>query len=173
MKLKIITVGGTIDKVYFDNKSLYQVGSPSVMHILEEGNATIKYKVQSLLHKDSLEMTKTDRTLIAETILKDDFKHFLVTHGTDTMVKSARKVKKLLHEHEDNEKVVVFTGSMSPAKMRHSDATFNVGCAVTAAQTLPPGVYVIINGKVHDPDNTIKNVEKGVFEKIKEFNTQL
>lgn len=166
MKIKIFAVGGTIDKVYFDDKSLYEVGKPTIAGILNESNVTLKYKVDSILHKDSLDMNKEDRELVAKKILKDKEKRIVVTHGTDTMVKTAKKVKKVLDEAQCK-KTVVFTGSISPANFKISDATFNVGGAIIASQVLPSGVYIVINGRVFESDNAIKNVRKGYFEKVK------
>jgi L-asparaginase len=166
MKIKIFAVGGTIDKVYFDDKSLYQVGKPTIVGILKESNVKLKYDIDSILHKDSLDMNKEDRELVAKKILEDKVKRIVVTHGTDTMVKTAIKVKKVL-DAAQSKKTVVFTGSMTPANFKSSDATFNVGGAVIASQALPNGVYIVINGKVFTPDNTVKNVEKGYFEKMK------
>ncbi len=166
MKIKIFAVGGTIDKVYFDDKSLYQVGKPMIVNILNESNVTIKYDIDSILHKDSLDMNKEDRELVAKKILEDKAKRIVVTHGTDTMVKTAIKVKKTL-DAAKSKKTVVFTGSMTPANFKSSDAAFNVGGAVIASQSLPHGVYIAINGKIFTPNNTRKNVEKSWFEKIR------
>ena len=166
MKLKIFAVGGTIDKVYFDDKSLYQVGKPTIIGILNESNVTLKYEVDAILQKDSLDMNKEDREVVAKKILEDKAKRIVVTHGTDTMVKTAKKVKKVLNDTQ-SKKTVVFTGSMTPANFKTSDATFNVGGAVVAAQALPAGVYIVINGKIFEPDNTVKNVKRSYFEKVK------
>jgi len=166
MKIKIFTVGGTIDKVYFDDKSLYQVGKPTIADILNESNVTLKYDIDSILRKDSLDMNKKDRELVAKKTLEDKAKRIVVTHGTDTMVQTAIKVKKVLNAAQ-SKKTVVFTGSMTPANFKSSDATFNVRGAVIASQALPSGVYIVINGKIFNPDNSVKNIEKGCFEKIK------
>lgn len=162
MKIKIFTVGGTIDKVYFDKKSKYEVGDPIISDILKNSNVTLKYKIQSILHKDSLDMTKTDRKLIAKTISREKSLNIVVTHGTDTMIKTAKFVKRSL---KDNEKTIVFTGSMTPAIFKNSDAVFNIGGAIIASQSLPPGVYIIMNGKIFDPEKSVKNVSKNCFEK--------
>jgi L-asparaginase len=164
MKVKIFTVGGTIDKVYFDKKSHYEVGNPTVKGILDEANVTVKLEIESLLHKDSLDMNKEDRETVAKAIRKEENKAILVTHGTDTMVKTAMCVKKTI---KGSNKTVVFTGSMTPAIFKSSDAEFNIGGALIACQILPPGVYIVINGKIFDPEHTVKNVVKGCFEKMK------
>ena len=165
MKLKIFTAGGTIDKIYFDKKSLYEVGYPTIFEILKEANVTLKYNHDVIITKDSLELTKKDRKLISDTILNEKAKRILVTHGTDTMIKTTRKLKNKLPD--DNKKTIVFTGSMTPARFKRSDAVFNIGGALIAAQTLKPGVYIVMNGKVFDPDTSIKNIEQHCFEKLK------
>ena len=165
-KIKIIAVGGTIDKVYFDDKSLYQVGKPTISNILTKAGVTLKYEVDSILHKDSLDMTADDRKLVANKVAEDKASKIIITHGTDTMVKTAKRVKKAIVEGKLR-KTVVFTGSMTPAMFKGSDAEFNVGGAIAAVQCLPFGVYIVMSGKVFEADTVVKNVEKGCFEKIK------
>ncbi|NNE44656.1 MAG: asparaginase [Gemmatimonadetes bacterium] len=158
MKLKIITTGGTIDKVYFDANSTYEVGESAIPEILRESNVTLDYDVTNLLRKDSLELTDEDRALIRATIEASDETRFVVTHGTDTMVETARALQGL------EGRTVVLTGSLRPARFRTTDAVFNVASAVTAAQCLPPGVYVAMNGRVFDPQHVRKNREANRFE---------
>jgi len=160
MDIKIFTVGGTIDKIYFDAKSKYEVGNPMISELLDGSNICVTYSVEPLMAKDSLEMTDEDRIILAKAIAKDKNNKILVTHGTDTMIKSALEVKKYV----DNSKTVVFTGSMSPAIFKDSDAVFNVGGALIAVQTLTPGVYISMNGRIFDPEKSIKNVEMNRFE---------
>jgi len=160
MKIKIIAVGGTIDKVYFDRKSEYQVGKPEITDILKEGNIGFEYSCESILRKDSLELTEGDRQLIFEKVLSDENQRILVTHGTDTMVKTARKLQGIPG------KVIVLTGAMSPARFKSSDAPFNIGFAVAALQLLSFGVYIAMNGRVFDPDNVVKSRAKNRFEEI-------
>jgi L-asparaginase len=162
MRIKFFTVGGTIDKIYFDSKSAFEVGDPVVTEVLHEGNIVFDYEVETLLRKDSLDVSDEERETIINKIRDSEDLHIVLTHGTDTMVETARQ---LLMNISD-EKVVVLTGSMSPARFRHSDATFNIGCAVTAVQTLPPGVYIAMNGRIFNPSITVKNVEANRFETI-------
>ncbi len=161
MEIKIFAAGGTIDKIDFDAKSEYQVGEPTVIEILKASNVTIDFDCESLIRKDSLDMTDEDRRMILETIANDFHENIVVTHGTDTMVETARELQKSV-----SDKTIVFTGSMAPAKFNGSDATFNVACAVTAAQTLPPGVYIAMNGQIFNPETTRKNVPENRFESI-------
>ncbi len=161
MKVKIFTTGGTIDKIYFDAKNDYQVGEPEIGSLLTEANVTFDYRVKSLMRKDSLEMTEADRKVVNNAVATDPCSRILITHGTDTMVETARSLLGIPN------KTIVLTGSMQPASLRVSDAFFNVGCAVAAVQLLFPGVYVVMNGRVFDPRTSCKNVEKNCFERLR------
>jgi L-asparaginase len=160
MTIQIFTTGGTIDKVYFDRSSEFQVGEPQINEVLREANVAFNYCVESILQKDSLDMTENDRQLILEKVLSSPHRQIVITHGTDTMIDTAR----LLHKAAG--KTIVLTGSMSPARFRNTDAVFNIGCAVASVQTLPPGVYLTMNGKVFRPGQVRKNREKMQFEEI-------
>ncbi len=157
MSIKIFTTGGTIDKIYFDAKSEFQIGDPHINEVLDEANVVFSYEVESLLKKDSLEITDVDRQFIMERVNADSHQRILITHGTDTMVETAKKLLSV-------DKTVVLTGSMQPAKLRISDAVFNIGYAIAAVQILPKGVYIAMNGKIFDPKITSKNVIKNRFE---------
>jgi len=159
-RLLIITTGGTIDKIYFDDKSDYQIGEPQISLILNAMNVAFKFEVKAVLRKDSLHLNEQDRLLIREAILQSDIRHVLITHGTDTMVETAAVLKGL------NDRTIVLTGALNPARFRDSDAVFNIGCAVGAVQCLPPGVYIAMNGKVWSPDAVRKNREANRFEEI-------
>ncbi len=158
LKIKFITTGGTIDKVYFDAKSLYQVGAPQVIEILQEANVAFEYEVVSILQKDSLEMTEADRQAIRQAVEAEPCQRIVITHGTDTMVDTAKYLLGIPN------KTIVFTGAMEPARSRYTDATFNVGCAIAAVQTLAPGVYIAMNGQVYSADRVRKNHEMRRFE---------
>jgi L-asparaginase len=160
VRLKIYTTGGTIDKVYFDKKSDYQVGDPQAGGVLERANVVIEYEVESILRKDSLDLTEQDRKLIRQTVESSPEDHIVITHGTDTMIETA----KTLQDVEG--KTIVLTGSMYPARFRDSDAVLNIGCAITAAQILQPGVYIAMNGQIFDPLSALKNVELNRFEEV-------
>ncbi|MBF0377545.1 MAG: asparaginase [Desulfamplus sp.] len=161
MKIKFFAIGGTIDKVYFDALSNYQVGPPGIENIIKEARVNFDYEVVSLLKKDSLDMTQEDRNMIYEALLKEESKHIVITHGTDTMIETAMVLKSI------KDKVIVLTGAMEPACFKSSDASFNLGSAVAAVQTLSPGVYIAINGRVFDPANIRKDRDLKQFtEKI-------
>ena len=163
MKIRFLAAGGTIDKVYFDRKSHYQVGESRVGEILKDANVAFDYECESILRKDSLDMTDKDRRMLFDTIAAEPHRHIVVTHGTDTMIQTARSLQAL------RDKVIVLTGAMQPARFKISDAEFNVGCAVAAVQTLPPGVYIAMNGRIFHPEKVQKNTELGKFEDANAF----
>lgn len=156
--LTIVSTGGTIDKVYFDEKSEYQIGSPQIGDILAQLGVAFAFDVIPILRKDSLHITAADRELIRRTIEQQPHRHVLVTHGTDTMVETARELDGIAG------KVIVLTGALNPAKFQGSDAVFNIGCAVGAVQALPDGVYIAMNGRIWDPHRVIKNRAANRFE---------
>lgn len=160
MKIKIITTGGTIDKLYFDQLSEFQVGEPEIGELLKEANVSFEYEVQSLLKKDSLDLTDADRALIRKTVEEAAETHVLVTHGTDTMIDSARVLEAV------SGKVIVLTGAMNPARLRGSDAVFNIGFAMAALQLLPAGAYIAMNGRIFTPGEVRKNRAAHRFEPL-------
>ena len=157
-RLCIVTTGGTIDKIYFDDKSDFQVGEPQIGHILDELGVAFRYNVIPIIRKDSLHITDADRALVRDAIAAQPASHVLVTHGTDSMVETARVLADL------EGKTIVLTGALNPARFRGSDAEFNIGCAVGAVQSLPPGVYIAMNGRIWDPAKVRKNVDANRFE---------
>ena len=158
MKLKILTTGGTIDKIYFDKKSQYEVGDPQAGGVLDRANVTFDYRVESILKQDSLDMTDADRQLVRRAVEAAPEDRIVITHGTDTMIATANVLDGVVG------KTIILTGSMYPAQFRDSDAVFNLGCAVIAAQTLPHGVYIAMNGQIFDPFTSVKNVDQNRFE---------
>lgn len=159
-KLLIITTGGTIDKIYFDDKSDYQIGEPQISQILHAMHVAFDIEVTALMRKDSLHIGERERQLIHATVAAADAKQILITHGTDTMVETAKVLADL------TDKTIVLTGALNPARFRDSDAIFNIGCAVGAVQSLPPGVYIAMNGKVWDPEHVRKNRRENCFEPL-------
>lgn len=155
--IEIFTTGGTIDKVYFDALSEYQVGPTAVADILKQNNVRCEHRVTQLMRKDSLDLTDEDRTAIRKAAEESDSTRILITHGTDTMVETARALNGIAG------KTIVLTGALQPATLKHSDAEFNVGFALAAVQALPPGVYVAMNGQIFDPATTRKDRERGRF----------
>ena len=157
-KLRIFTTGGTIDKIYFDAKSEYEVGEPQIGEILREMGVGFPFEITSLMRKDSLDMTDADRALIRDAVAKDLARHVLITHGTDTMTDTAAALQGI------PDKTIVLTGALNPARFRGSDAIFNIGGAVTVCQNLPAGVYIVMNGRVFDARKVRKNRDKNRFE---------
>ena len=159
-QLCIVTTGGTIDKIYFDDKSDFQIGEPQIGRILDELGVAFRYSVIPILRKDSLHITEADRELVRATIQAQDARHVLVTHGTDSMVATARVLASIPG------KTIGLTGALNPARFRGSDAEFNIGTAVGAVQSLPAGVYIAMNGRIWDPARVRKNVEANRFEPV-------
>ena len=160
MFIRFITTGGTIDKIYFDALSQFEVGESQVEHILKEGLIQFDYEIVSLLQKDSLEMTDTDRTELRGYIEQDDARFYVITHGTDTMVETAEALQGL------EDKTIVLTGALTPARFRTTDAIFNVGMAVAAVQVSEPGVYIAMSGQVFAAGDVRKNRAQNRFEPI-------
>jgi len=147
--IKIFTTGGTFDKVYYDALSEFKIG---------EANVNFSYEVESLLKKDSLEIDEQDRNSIRNAVAGAGESKILIIHGTDTMVDSAMALEDI-----DNKTVVLF-GAMQPARMRYSDAMFNLGVAITAVQILSEGIYIAMNGQIFDPREVTKNRAQSCFE---------
>ena len=159
-KLNILTTGGTIDKIYYDDKSDYQIGEPEIGRILRAMNVGFDWEIRALLRKDSLHMSDSDRALIRQAIFASEDRHYLITHGTDTMVETAAVLGDV------GDRVIVMTGALNPARFIDSDAVFNIGCAVGAVQVLPPGIWITMNGRVWDPTKVRKNRDANRFEAI-------
>jgi len=160
MKIKIFTTGGSIDKFYSTRKSTFVVGEPQVQNILQEANASLDVEIESLFKKDSVDVSEDDRLEILEKVKSDPNRHIVITHGTDTMIQTAKTLSPI------PDKVIVLTGAMQPAAFKKTDAAFNIGCAILAVQTLSDGVYVVMNGKVFDPIKASKNLEQDRFEEM-------
>lgn len=160
-RLLIVTTGGTIDKTYFDDKSEFQIGNPQASGILHAFDVAFEFRVIALMRKDSLHLDADDRALIRATIEAQPERQVLVTHGTDTMIETARALAALAG------RVIVLTGALNPARFQGSDAVFNIGTAVGALQVLPDGVYIAMNGRVWHPDQVRKNLAANRFEQAK------
>ena len=160
MKIKFLTTGGTFDKIYYDHKSDFHIGDPMVLPILDEANVTFDFEVESILKKDSHDLDDTDRETIRLKVQQDACDRIVITHGSDTMIKTA------LCLLEIGNKTIVITGAMQPARMRFSDSAYNIGVATNAVQLLEPGVYLAMNGQIFDPRTTTKNVSMSRFETL-------
>ena len=161
MQVRFITVGGTIDKIYFDQLSQYQVGPPGVARILLDLPIAFDYQIESLMRKDSLDMTEEDRLAVRTAVERSPEDRIVITHGTDTMIETARMLLGIPGKR------VVLTGAMQPANFHNTDAVFNLGVALGVVLTQQTdGVWIAMSGQVFDPIRTRKNREKGIFEAI-------
>ena len=158
MRIKIFTTGGSLDKGYSTRESGFVVMEPQAGRVLGDANVAFDYQIEPLLRKDSLELTDQDRNLILRRVREEDCRRIVITHGTDTMARTA------LHLAQVPDKIIVLTGAMQPAAFKDSDGPFNLGFALAAAQLLPPGVYLAMNGRIFDPRSVRKNAELDRFE---------
>ncbi len=144
MSILILTTGGTIDKLYFDALSEYQIGDSVVERLLRTARVAPAFRVQELMRKDSLELTDDDRRTIAAAVRDAPEERVVITHGTDTMTDTAHALG------GGAGKTVVLVGALAPARFAESDATFNLGMAFAAAQVAAPGVWIAMNGTIFD-----------------------
>ncbi|BBP45946.1 asparaginase [Thiosulfatimonas sediminis] len=171
--VEILITGGTLDKDYqpLNGELVFPAeGTQShVVELLRQANLSPESapKLNFLMQIDSLQMKKKQRLEIALAALHSSAQQLVITHGTDTMVKTANKLLKLMHStpefSELNRKTIVLTGAMRPFALGQSDASFNLGAALIAAQTLPPGVYICMNGNIHHGDKVLKDYQQGRF----------
>jgi len=147
----VFTTGGTIDKIYFDSKSEFEVGGSMVGELLRQAHVTRDVRIQELLRKDSLEMTDADRAAIRTAAQAAPESRIVITHGTDTMTDTAEALCSV------SGKTIVLTGALEPARFAVTDATFNVGMAFAAVQTLAPGVYIVMNGHIFEAGKVRKD----------------
>jgi L-asparaginase len=158
MKIRFITTGGTIDKIYFDALSQFEVGESVIEHVLRDGLVDFDYDVVALFQKDSLEIDDEDRKVLRDYVKKDDATHYVITHGTDTMPETARALSDL------DGQTIVLTGALTPARFKTTDAVFNVGMAVATVQVAKPGVYISMSGQVFEAGAVRKNRAENRFE---------
>ena len=159
--VRLFVTGGTFDKEYDEIHGTLDFRDTHLPEMLEMARSRLHVNVRTLMMVDSLEMTDADRELIARNCSDVPEPHIVITHGTDTMVDTAR----VLAEHVPD-KTIVLTGAMIPIAFGSSDGLFNLGGALAVVQVLPPGVYIAMNGRVFDWDNVRKNRDTGVFEAL-------
>ncbi|UVW34873.1 asparaginase [SAR92 clade bacterium H455] len=159
-KLQIFTTGGTVDKVYFDALSEYQIGDPVVGSVLTRMNVGFEFCVDELMRLDSLDMTDVHRQTIQQRVSDSDAEYILIMHGTDGMVETAGWLGDITN------KKIIFTGAMQPAAFAETDAVFNIGCAVGALQVVEDGVYIVMSGQVFVADQVVKNRAEHRFETV-------
>ena len=156
----VVTTGGTIDKLYFDSLSEYQVGESVVRKLLAIGNVRYPFDIIEVLRKDSLELTDEDRDELCRCVAGLKTSRVVMTHGTDTMAATAARLASI------QGKTIVLTGALTPARFSESDASFNLGMAFATAQAAPPGVFIVMNGEVFPAGAVRKDREAGRFVRI-------
>lgn len=162
MKILFIQTGGTIDKDYplLTRGYPFEITEPAVQRILEKINPSFDFEILPLLQKDSLDLTDEDREKILEACLNTDINKIIITHGTDTIIETAKKLSGI------KDKVIILTGSMRPERFSNSDAGFNIGVAVGAINVLNSGVYIAMNGKIFDYQKVERDYDTGMFIEI-------
>jgi len=159
MRIVFIQTGGTIDKDYPRTQKGYafEIEEPALERILQKVHPNFDYKIIPLLRKDSQDITEHDRERMRETCESVDADKIVITHGTDTMLETAKKLSKIRN------KVIILTGAMRPEKFVDSDASFNVGTAIGAINILTKGVYVAMNGRIYPWNKVKRNKKTGQF----------
>ncbi len=159
--IRLFVTGGTFDKEYDEIHGTLQFGDTHLPEMLDMGRCRLDVNVRTLMMVDSLEMTAADRDMIARNCRDVPERHIVITHGTDTMVETARVLAASVPE-----KTIVLTGAMIPIAFGSSDGLFNLGGSLTAVQVLPPGVYIAMNGRISPWNDVRKNRDTGVFEPL-------
>jgi L-asparaginase len=162
MSIKILITGGTFDKEYDEISGKLYFKDTHLPEILKKGRCKVEVKLQTLIMIDSLEMTEADRKVIIERCTQCTEDKIIITHGTDTMTITATEIAAA-----NLNKTIVLTGAMVPYKFGSSDGLFNMGSALAFVQTLPTGVYVVMNGRHFNWNNVQKNKATGIFEEIR------
>jgi L-asparaginase len=161
MSIKIFVTGGTFDKEYDEIRGQLYFNETHLPEILRLGRCTLDVQLETLMMIDSLHMTADDRNRIVDNCRNCINPRIIITHGTDTMVETARCIAEA-----GIAKTIILTGAMIPYKFGSSDGLFNMGCALSFAQTLPNGVYITMNGRYFVWNNVRKNKEEGFFEEL-------
>ena len=159
--IRIFVTGGTFDKTYDEIRGVLSFEDTHLSEMLRLGRSQVDVTVRTLMMVDSLEMTDADRDLIVRSCDQSPEERIVITHGTDTMVETARALAAGVQH-----KTIVITGAMIPYAFGSSDGLFNLGSALSFAQVLPPGVYIAMNGQHFVWDKVRKNRESGVFEPL-------
>ncbi len=160
--IRIFITGGTFDKEYNELTGELYFKETHIHQMLELGRCKVPVEIRTLMMIDSLNMTDEDREIIALNCQKCEEDRIIITHGTDTMVETA----KVIAEKVKN-KTIVLTGAMIPYTFGSSDGLFNLGSSIAFVQVLPHGVYIVMNGRYFNYDNVRKNKKTGIFEEIK------
>jgi L-asparaginase len=162
MSVRVFVTGGTFDKEYDELSGRLYFQTTHVDEMLRRGRCGLDVDVETLMMVDSLDMTDEQRAIIVRACRDCDEDQIVITHGTDTMVETARAIADGVAD-----KTVVLTGAMVPYAFGSSDGLFNLGSALSFVQSLPAGVYIAMNGKSFSWDDVRKNREAGVFERLR------
>jgi len=160
--IKIFATGGTFDKEYDEINGELFFKETHLDELLSLGRSQLNVKIETLMMVDSLKMSKSEKNYIVEKCKEEKTDRIIITHGTDTMVDTAKLIAKHIQE-----KKIILTGAMIPIKFGSSDGLFNLGSALSFIQVIEPGVYITMNGRYFKWDNVKKNNQLGVFERIK------
>jgi L-asparaginase len=159
MTIRILATGGTFDKEYNELNGELFFKDTHLNEILQLGRSRLDVNIRTLMMIDSLDMKESDRDIILQNCQKSDEEKIVITHGTDTMVATAKVLAAA-----QMKKTIILTGAMIPYKFGSSDGLFNLGSALAFAQALPHGVYIAMNGRHFKWDNVTKNTKTGYFE---------
>ena len=162
--IRLLVTGGTFDKRYNELTGALSFGETHLVEMLRLGRCRIEVSIETLMMIDSLDMTDADRARIVEACRQAGDARIVITHGTDTMVDTARALAEAVPPGRG--KTIVLTGAMVPYAFGSSDGLFNLGSALSFAQVLPAGVYIAMNGRCFSWDRVRKNRETGVFEAL-------
>ena len=160
-KIKIFITGGTFDKEYNELSGELYFNNSHMYELLKLGRCRLDVDIETLMMVDSIEMSKTERNYIIQKCIEEPVRQIIITHGTDTMVETARMLA-----DDVNYKTIVLTGAMIPVGFGSSDGLFNMGSALSFVQALPPGIYIAMNGQVFNQENVRKNKKLGIFEEM-------
>ena len=160
--IQIFATGGTFDKEYNEIDGKLYFKTSNLTELLKLGRSKLNVKVKTLMMLDSLDMDNKDRKTIINECIQVKTNRIIITHGTDTMVQTAKALAKNI-----SNKTIILTGAMIPIKFGSSDGLFNLGSALSFIQILKPGVYITMNGRYFIYDNVRKNNKLGVFEQIR------
>ena len=160
--IKLFATGGTFDKEFNEINGELFFKKTNLYELLELGRCKLNINIETLMMIDSLKMSNAERNYIVEKCKKENTHKIIITHGTDTIVETARILAKNIKD-----KTIILTGAMIPIKFGSSDGLFNLGSALSFVQILEPGIYITMNGRYFNWDNVIKNTKIGIFEKIK------
>ena len=160
--IKIFSTGGTFDKEFNEITGELFFKKTQLYELLEMGRSKLDIKIETLMMVDSLEMSDNERQYIVDKCKKEKTHRIIITHGTDTMVKTAA-----LLATQIKDKTIILTGAMIPIKFGSSDGLFNLGSAMSFVQVLEPGIYITMNGRYFNWNNVRKNKTQGIFERTK------